>query len=204
MFRPMNISKSNLKNLKMAADNNNNNKLYEPLTPGSEEGANGNYKNNTPNKNNNNNNNTDHNTTGRKTISENVIGDRSSNHLEIKSSNFSSANQKRLSIYQSPINNNNNHHHNNSLMSPLTNPVPMTIITSPVNVLSTPPNLSKKSAILTVETAGRLLSYLPENCVVEGRLLLMLLLLWWFFFFDFVALLFFELLLFFVLLLLLL
>lgn len=159
VFRPMNISKANIKTLQHAAGESLNNKLYEPSTPNqNDEGSSRN--NYTPNKSQP----TDHNATGRRTISENIIGDRSSNHLEIKSSNLSAANQKRLSIYQSP-----NHQH--SLTPPqIQSPMPqaMNILTSPANLLATPPSLASKSSILDVNSARQLLSYLPDSCVAEG------------------------------------
>mmetsp|Transcript_32580 Transcript_32580/g.46994 ORF Transcript_32580/g.46994 Transcript_32580/m.46994 type:complete len:684 (-) Transcript_32580:592-2643(-) len=166
MVRPMNISKNSIKALKVAAEETMTNKLYEPNGGLTSPGVNGKGgpEMSTPN--------TRKSSLHRSSISETVIGGRSSNHLEIKSSNLSNSNQKRLTIYNSPTYstgmNPNNH-------SPLTGANKGGSHLSggiagigPILGEMTPATLAGKSSILDIQSATTLISFLPENVVLEG------------------------------------
>jgi hypothetical protein len=166
MVRPMNVSKTNIKTLKVAAGENMNNKLYND--PSANGGAGGPSKggdggvggNLTPQRRESN---THHHTpmsNQRVTISETVIGNRSSNHLEIKSSNLGSVNQKRLTIY------NTGPHNAGNGFTPLKTPISNVFAFTE----ATASNLSAKSSIIDFPKAQTLVSFLPPNFVSEVML----------------------------------
>lgn len=170
MVRPMNISKNSIKALKVAAEETMTNKLYEPngglTSPGAT--GKGGADMSTPN--------TRKSSLHRSSISETVIGGRSSNHLEIKSSNLSAGNQKRLTIYNSPTYSSGMHPNNHS---PLTGAnkggshlsggiAGLGSAGGPLLGEMTPVTLASKSSILDVQSASSLISFLPENVVLEG------------------------------------